>query len=242
MTKTVLITGGAGGIGSAIAAKFAFAGYNVAISYCKSEAQALALCERLSLETRTLAVRVDVRDIGEVEAMAAHIRTVFGGVDILINNAGVSQIKLFTDCSYQEITESLDVNLKGAMLVSKAFAPQMISEKYGRIVNISSMWGICGASCEVPYSAAKAGLIGFTKALAKELGPSGITVNCVAPGLIATPMNDSLDKASLDAIIQDTPLCRIGTPEDVAEAVYFLASDAASFITGQTLTVDGGLT
>lgn len=242
MTKTVLITGGAGGIGSAIAAKFAFAGYNVAISYCKSEAQALALCERLSGQTRTLAVRADVRDIEEVEAMAAHIRAVFGGVDILINNAGVSQIKLFTDCSAQEITESLDVNLKGAMLVSKTFAPQMVADKYGRIVNISSMWGICGASCEVPYSAAKAGLIGFTKALAKELGPSGITVNCVAPGLIATPMNDSLDKASLDAIIQDTPLCRIGTPEDVAEAVFFLASDAASFITGQTLTVDGGLT
>lgn len=242
MRKTVVITGGAGGIGRAIAYKFASCGYRVAISYYKSEQEALALCKSLSGIADTLAVRADVRDAAQVEAMAARVISVFGGADVVVNNAGVSQIKLFTDCTADDIADALDVNLRGAMVVSKVFAPGMVSDKFGRIINISSMWGICGASCEVPYSAAKAGVIGFTKALAKELGPSGITVNCVAPGLIATAMNGSVDKASLDAIVQDTPLCRIGTPEDVADAVYFLASDAASFITGQTLAVDGGLT
>lgn len=242
MNKTVLITGCAGGIGSAIARRFAKGGYNVAICYYKSVSEADLLCKELGNITKTLAVCADIRNPMQIRAARERIYEQFGGADILINNAGTSQIKLFTDFLDTEITDLLDTNLKGAMLMSKELVPYMVGKKWGRIINIGSMWGIIGASCEVPYSAAKAGLSGFTKALAKELGPSGITVNCVSPGLILTEMNKAVDKSSLDAIIDYTPLCRAGAPEDVAEAVYFLAGDNASFITGQTLAVDGGLT
>lgn len=240
--KTVVITGGAGGIGKAIAARFADVGYNVVICYHKSGSDADLLCQGINRITQAYAVCADLRSSADICAAFQKIAAKFGGADILINNAGISGIKLFTDFCDTEIIDMLDVNLKGAMLMSKAAIPHMVSNKWGRIINIGSMWGVTGASCEVPYSAAKAGLIGFTKALAKELGPSGITVNCVSPGLINTSMNRAVDAQSLQAIIEATPVCRMGVPEDVAEAVFFLAQNEQGFITGQTLGVDGGLT
>ncbi|MBQ4121998.1 MAG: SDR family oxidoreductase, partial [Clostridia bacterium] len=165
---------------------------------------------------------------------------ILGGIDILVNCAGISQIKLFTDLSDNDIARMVQINLTAAMTVTQTAAPYMIRNHSGRIVNIGSMWGKTGASCEVHYSATKAALEGFTKALAKELGPSRITVNCIEPGVIETPMNASLDEETVQGLIDETPLMRLGTPSDVANAVLFLASDKASFITGQILGVDGG--
>ena len=163
-----------------------------------------------------------------------------GGIDILVNCAGIAQIKLFTDITDDEWRQMLDTDLSGAFYACRTAAPYMIRKQSGRIINIGSVWGKHGASCEVHYSAAKAGLRGLTMALAKELGPSGITVNCVEPGVIATEMNACLDEETLASLCDETPLCRIGECTDVAETVYFLASDGASFITGQCLGVDGG--
>lgn len=158
-----------------------------------------------------------------------------------MNNAGISQQKLFTDLSDFDLNKMLDVNLKGAMLLTKAVVPAMISQKYGRIINISSVWGVCGGSCEVHYSASKAGLIGFTKALAKELGPSGITVNCIAPGLIDTDMNNNLTQEDKEEFAMQTALQRIGSPQDVANLVSFLAGESSGYITSQVIGVDGGI-
>lgn len=239
--KTVLITGAAGGIGSAIARRFAEAPYRLALCYRHNREGAEALHKELSSRCPVALFRADIGDANEVGALYEDVRKIYGGVDILINNAGLSDIRLYTDYINCEIEKLLSVNLTGAMLLSKAILPHMVSSRYGKIINIGSMWGACGASCEVPYSAAKAGLIGFTKALAKEAGPSGITVNCVSPGLIDTAMNRAVDAASLHAMIDTIPIGRMGTPEEVAEAVYFFASDAAGYITGQVLGVDGGI-
>jgi 3-oxoacyl-[acyl-carrier protein] reductase len=165
-----------------------------------------------------------------------------GDIDILINNAGISRINLFTDISEQEWDDVFDVNIKGMFLVTRAFLPGMIRRKYGKIINISSMWGVTGGSCEVHYSASKAAVIGFTKALAKEEGPSGINVNCIAPGVIETEMNAQLDDEAKRELCEETPLMRLGKPEEIANAALFLASDAASFITGQVICSDGGIT
>ena len=164
----------------------------------------------------------------------------FGSADILINNAGIAQQKLFTDITDDDFTRMFDINVRGVFNCCRAALPYMIHKKHGRIINISSMWGVCGASCEVHYSASKAAVIGMTKALAKEVGPSGITVNCIAPGLIDTPMNANLSKETINELCEETPVGRIGTPEDIANAALFLASDSSSFITGQVLGVDGG--
>ena len=163
-----------------------------------------------------------------------------GGIDVLVNNAGISLVGLFTDLRDEEWQRIANVNLGGAVIAAREVSRIMVSNHAGRIINVGSVWGRVGASCEVAYSATKAGLEGLTKALAKELGPSDITVNCIEPGVIATDMNRCFDTETLNALCDETPLCRIGTPEDVAEAVVFLASDAASFITGQILGVDGG--
>ena len=159
---------------------------------------------------------------------------------VLVNNAGIAQIKLFTDLTDAEWHRMIATNLDGVFYVTRAAARLMVRAQYGRIVNIGSMWGKCGASCEVHYSAAKAGVRGMTKALAKELGPSHITVNCIEPGVIETEMNAVLDDKTRQILCEETPLCRMGAPEEVADAVLFLASDSAAFITGQTLGVDGG--
>ena len=166
----------------------------------------------------------------------------FGSVDILVNNAGIAHQSLFTEINEFDWNNIIDVNLKGVFNCCQAVLPNMIENKCGRIINISSMWGITGASCEVHYSAAKAGVIGLTKALAKEVGPSGITVNCIAPGLIDTQMNANLSEEDKNEFVSSLPISRIGTTTEIAKAVYFLASDDAGYITGQTLAIDGGMT
>lgn len=232
----VLITGGSRGIGAACVRLFSEQGDRVAFFYRKEREKALALAE----ETGAMAFCADVTDVEAVEKALRQIKEVLGGIDILVNNAGISQIKLFTEIGNEEWSRMLSTHLDGTFYVTRAVAREMISRKNGRIINIGSMWGKCGASCEVHYSTAKAGLRGFTMALAKELGPSGITVNCIEPGVIDTEMNRELDAETRSSLREETPLCRMGTTEDVAHAVLFFASEKASFITGQILGVDGG--
>ena len=236
LMKTVFITGGSRGIGAELVRTFSKNGYNVAFTYRSSREAA----EQLALETGALAIKADSRS--ESEAIDALNKAVshFGGVDCLINNAAVSSFSLFTDITLDEWDDMMSVNLTGAFIYSKAVIPDMLKRKQGRIINITSMWGLVGASCEVHYSAAKAGLIGLTKALAKELGPSGITVNAIAPGVIDTEMNKALTAEDRATLIDETPVMRIGTTRDVAEAALFLAGDGASFITGEVLNVSGG--
>ena len=234
--KTVLITGGSRGIGREIVRAFSKNGYNVAFTYRTSRDEA----ELLSRETGALAIAADSRLESEVISAVDKTVAAFGGVDCLVNNAAISSFSLFTDITLDEWNDMIAVNLTGAFLYSKHVIPDMLKKKKGRIINITSMWGLVGASCEVHYSAAKSGLIGMTKALAKELGPSGITVNAVAPGVINTEMNSKLTEADKEALVNDTPLMRIGDTRDVADAVLFLAGDGASFITGEVLNVSGG--
>ena len=237
--KTVLITGGARGIGAAAVESFAEAGYQVVINYLRSAEQAEALAARWP--GRALAVGADVADRAQVEAMFDAAEKAFGGVDVLVCNAGIAAQKLFTDVTDEEWQRMLAVHLTGAFYCCRRALPYMIRHKWGRILTVSSMWGQVGGSCEVAYSAAKAGLIGLTKALAKEEGPSGITVNCVAPGVIDTDMMASFSAEDKAALAEETPLGVLGTPRQVADALVFLASDGASYITGQVLGVNGGL-
>lgn len=235
--KNVLITGGSRGIGKKCVYEFSKAGYRVFLNYNNSQSEA----EKISSETGAVIIKADVSRANEVQKMADFIHENYGKIDILVNNAGIAQQKLFTDISESDWDRMFDINIKGMFLVTKAFAGDMISKKFGRIINISSMWGITGGSCEVHYSASKAAVIGFTKALAKELGPSKICVNCIAPGVIETEMNSNFSKEDLETLCEETPLERLGKPEEVAKIVYFLAGDDAAFITGQVINVDGGM-
>ena len=232
----VLITGGSRGIGEACVKAFCKRGDQVAFLYQKSEAAAT----RLSLETGALAICADVSDSASATAAVMNAVEQLGGLDVLVNNAGIAQIKLFSDLSDEDWRRMIDTNLSGAFYVTRAAVGTMIAQHAGYVVNVGSMWGKVGASCEVHYSASKAGLRGMTMALAKELGPSNITVNCVEPGVIQTDMCADLDEQTKRVLCEETPLCRLGTAEDVANAVCFLASPMASFITGQVLGVDGG--
>lgn len=238
---TVLITGASRGIGRAAATAFAKAGYCVAINYrvSKDAAEQLA-AEIAQIGGFAKAFQADVANYDECKNMVDAVTGAFGPIDVLINNAGISCDKLFTDTSPEDFQRTFDVNVKGTFNCTKAVANSMISRKKGCIINLSSMWGITGASCEVAYSASKAAIIGFTKALAKELGPSGIRVNCVAPGFIDTDMNANLSPEDVAAFAEDTPLCRVGQPGEVADAMLFLASDSARFITGEVINVSGG--
>jgi len=230
--KTVLINGGSRGIGAAIVRRFSTKGYRVFFTYARSDAAA----KRLSDETGAVAILADSRNESEIKNAVS----VAGGVDILINNAAVSSFSLLTDLSSSEWESLVSVNLTAPFLYCREVAPHMIRNKWGRIINIVSMWGETGASCEAAYSATKAGLIGLTKALAKEVGPSSVTVNAVSPGLIDTEMNARLSEEDRGALVEETPLSRIGSVEDVANAVFFLASEESSFITGDVLRVNGG--
>lgn len=237
--KTVLVTGASGGIGQAIAVEFARHGYSVAVHYHHNEAAAQRVVEEiLQLGGDAAAFCADLEQEQEVAEMLAAAEEHFGFIGTLVNNAGVAWRGLLTDMSMEEWRHVLGVSLTGAFLCCKHTLPAMIRRHEGSIVNVSSMWGEAGASCEVAYSAAKAGLIGLTKALAKEDGPAGVRVNCVTPGVIDTPMNGSLTAEDLSVLKDETPLERIGTPEEVASAVVFLAEHP--FITGQVLGVSGG--
>ena len=242
MKKNVLITGASGGIGSAVARIFAQYGYNVGIVYHKDVEAAYALRDELrEIEDINCEVfQCDVASREDVDNMFLDFHERIGNVDVLINNAGVSQQKLFLDITLWEWNRIFDVNVTGVFNMCQCALRDMIDAKSGSIVNVSSMWGVTGASCEAHYSATKAAVINLTKSLSKEYGPSNIRVNCVAPGVIDTKMNAHLDRSAIDDLKEETPLGKIGTPEEAAEAIYFMASEKASFITGQVLTCDGG--
>ncbi len=230
--KTALITGASRGIGAACARALASDGWRVVINYNTSADEA----EKLARETGGIAIQADVSDMTQVENMFS----VSGNVDLLVCNAGIALQKLVTDTSRSEWDRIFSVNVTGVFNCCKAALPHMIRNHAGKIITVSSMWGITGASCECAYSASKAAVIGFTKALAKEVGPSNIQVNCIAPGVIDTDMNSALSPETIEELCDETPLTRIGTPEDIAALAVFLASEKADFITGQVISSNGG--
>lgn len=238
--KTALVTGGARGIGVAICRALAKDGFKIAINYNSSEHEAVELKNELSSVTDVEIFKADVSDSIQVKKMFAQIEAAFGGVDVLVNNAGVSQQILFTDITDEMWQKMINTNLSSAFYCSREALKFMISNKSGKIINIASMWGETGASMEVHYSASKAGLIGLTKALAKEVGLSGVTVNAVSPGVIMTDMMKAFSEEDIDALKDETPLNTLGSVENVADAVSFLASSRADFITGQVISVNGG--
>ena len=235
--KTALVTGGSRGIGRAIVELLAKKGWQVAFCYRENESAA----DEVRAATGAVAYKVDVSDSKAVADMVSDLQNRFGHIDLLVNNVGVASQRLFTDITDEEWKNTFDVNVNGAFYATRAVLPDMIKRKSGNIIFVSSMWGVSGGSCEVHYSATKAALIGMTKALAKEVGPSGIRVNCVAPGVIETDMNAHLSADDMAALAEETPLCRIGKADEVAKAIEFLAEDGSAFITGQVLSVDGGI-
>lgn len=231
--SVVLITGGTGAIGEALVREFAKTD-DVILTYNRNQERAREL-----MGNNILCAPMDIADVGSVEETIGNVLREFSRIDILVNNAGISLIKPFLDTTVEEWRRMIDVDLTGVFNVTKAVAAEMVRRKSGAVINVSSVWGVHGASCETAYSAAKAGVIGFTKALAKELGPSGITVNAVAPGVIDSPMNTAhLSFEELRELAEETPLERLGKPSEVAKAVRALAENR--FITGQVLGVDGG--
>ncbi len=241
MRRVVLITGASRGIGKAAARRFARDGYAVAVNYLHSRREAEALAAELTAAgADAAAFQADVAEETQVQDMLQAVEKRLGGVSVLVNNAGIAAQRLFTDITAAEWNRMMAVHVNGTFYCCRAVLPAMLRQKKGRIVNVSSMWGITGASCEVHYSTAKAAVIGLTRALAKEVGPSGITVNCVAPGVIDTDMMAGFDEPARRALAEETPVGRLGTPEDVAAAIAFLASEEAAFITGQVLSPNGG--
>ena len=241
MKKTAIITGASKGIGAATAILFAQKGYNVVINYNESYESANLLARSLNSNGYSVtALKANVVNKLEVDLLIKETVYKYGGVDVMVNNAGVAFQGLITDTDEYDTARIFDVNLKGVFNCCRAVTPIMVEKKAGKIINISSMWGQVGASCEVAYSAAKAGVIGLTKALAKELAPSGITVNAIAPGLIETSMNANYSVEDLNAFVESIPLGRMGNADEIANAVLFLASNNADYITGQVLGVNGG--
>lgn len=243
MSGRVLITGASRGIGAAAARLLAREGWGVAVNYHTGREAAEKLAAELSaLGVKAVPVRADVSAPEQAERLVREAEFSLGGLDAIVCNAGIAlPQQLLTDTTAEQWRRLMSADLDGMFYVLKAAIPGLVRQKRGAIVTVSSMWGLTGGSCEAPYSAAKAGVIGLTKALAKELGPSNIRVNCVAPGVVATDMNGHLTPEDLAALEEETPLGRIGTPEEAAQAIAFLVSDRASFITGQVLNVDGGM-
>lgn len=244
MKQNVLITGGSRGIGAAAVLAFARAGYGVAFTWNAhgdAAQDVLAHAQRINPEGRFLALRADAGDAAQVTNAVRRAEQEMGGLHALVCNAGIAQQKLFTDTTDDDWRRMMAVDLDGAFYACRAALPGMIHRKYGRILLVSSMWGQTGGSCEVAYSAAKAGLIGLGKALAKEEGPSGITVNIVAPGVIDTDMMATFTEEDRAALAEETPVGRLGTPEEIARTLVFLADPASGYITGQVLGLNGGL-
>lgn len=242
MKKTVLITGASHGIGKATAILFAKHNYNVIINYNTSEDEAKKIeVDLIKQGANALAIKADVSRQDEVKEMFGVINDTFGDIHVLINNAGISSQKLFTDVAEEEWDKIFDVNIKGVFNCTQFALKSMVKNHFGKIINISSIWGLTGASCEVAYSATKAAVIGFTKALAKEVGPCNINVNAVAPGVIDTQMNKNMSVEIMCDLKEQTPLGVIGTGEDVAQTILFLASDNSKFITGQVISPNGGI-
>lgn len=236
MAKTVFISGGSRGIGACAVREFSKLGYNVAFTYFKSKECAMSLKDN----TGAMAIFCDISDSKQVKSAIDATYNKFGSIDILINNAGIDEFSLFTNITDEMWQQMINTNLSGAFYACRSALPYMLSKKQGSIINISSMWGQVGASCEVHYSVSKAGLIGLTKALAKEVGPSNIRVNCICPGVIDTDMNSCLSKNDINHLKSDTPLGKIGTVKEVFDSILFLSEDSSSFITGQILGVNGG--
>lgn len=234
--KSVLITGGSRGIGKAMVELFSKNGYKVAFTYKNSKDEAMEIEKSFG----ALAIRADSEKYDDIISAVRVANENNGEVDILINNAAISSVSLITDVSLDEWNRVMNTSVTGAFLFSKCVLPQMIRKKWGRIINISSMWGIVGASCEVHYSTAKAALIGFTKALAKEVGPSGITVNAIAPGVVRTDMNSAFSDEDMKALCDETPVGRIAEPYEIARAALYLASEDSGFITGDVMNISGG--
>lgn len=239
MAKVAVVTGGAKGIGAAVVKRLLSDGYSVAFTYKSSESAAKSLLNEVGENCK--AYKLDITDSSAVNSVFEDVERSFGEIEVLVNNAGVAEQALFTDITDEMWHKMIETNLSGAFYCSRAVLKYMINRKRGKIINISSIWGEIGGSCEVHYSAAKAGLIGMTKALAKEVGLSGITVNSVSPGVIFTDMTSHFNEDTMNELKSETPLNRIGTPEDVAGAVAFLASSDADFITGQDFAVNGGM-
>lgn len=241
MRQVALVTGASRGIGRAIAAELSAEGWAVCVNYLEQKAAAEDLVRRLRAQGReAIALQADVADRQAVETMVRTVEAELGPVGLLVNNAGISRQGLFQDTGDADWDRILAVNLTGARNAIQAVLPHMLNEKRGCIVNISSIWGLRGASCEVAYACSKAAIVGLTRSLALELAPSGIRVNCVAPGCIETDMVRVLGPETRAMLVEETPLGRLGTPEDIAHAVAFFASERAAFLTGQVLTADGG--
>ncbi len=242
MRKCALITGASGGIGSAVALRLAKDGFDIAACYNSDEAGAKALEAKLSkLGVKYKIYRADVSDSAQVNKMFSDAADYFGGVSVLVNNAGIAQQKLFTDITEEEFDRITAVNFKSVFNCCKCAVPYMVSQKEGKIINVSSMWGVYGASCETVYSATKAAVIGLSKALARELAPSNIQVNCIAPGAIDTKMNNNLSAQDKADFANEIPMGRFGTAEEIAGVVSFLASEDSNYVTAQVITADGGL-
>lgn len=240
--KTALITGGAQGIGSAICKELANQNYFVIINYFKSEKEVTSLIDEIKKNNGYAeSYKCDIRNYEDNKKMVDYIMKKYGKIDLLVNNAGISEHKLFQDITMEDYNNMISTNLSSAFMLSQMVVRHMISNKSGKIINISSIWGLCGASMEVHYSVAKAGLIGLTKSLAQELAPSNIQVNCIAPGAINTRMMKCFTQNELDDFCSTIPLGHLGTPEDVAYCVAFLASDKANYITGQVISPNGGI-
>ncbi len=235
--KTVLVTGGSRGIGKSIVQKFAENGYNVILNYSKSEEAAYRLSEKYN---NVKIFKANISNKKQVQEMIDYATSEFKKIDILINNAGISSTGLLQDLSEEELNRIFSVNVNGTFFCTQLVLPQMIARHEGKIINISSVWGLVGASNEVAYSASKAAIIGFTKALAKEVGPSNIRVNCIAPGIVMTDMVSDYTVEEFDDIRSQIPLERIGSTEDISNLAYFLASDEADYITGQIISPNGG--